>query len=108
MVPGAEVLSRIRTRIPSLLNHSASTSPVGPAPTISTSLRVISLFSSVPGSSMVQSQSAGRLTAQRKMYPAGVTMEQDAAAEVIACAMPLIVWLTRLNGFDGASCKPID
>src|ERR1700675_3366411 len=37
VVPGASVLSRIRTLEPSFVSQSASTSPVGPAPTIKTS-----------------------------------------------------------------------
>ncbi|PAU57280.1 hypothetical protein BZL43_14725 [Pseudomonas sp. PICF141] len=35
-------------------------------------------------------------TALQRYSAAG---EQSAAVTVIACAMPLIVWLTRLNGF---------
>ena len=38
VVPGSEVLSMIRTRTPSRVSQSANTKPVGPAPTIRTSL----------------------------------------------------------------------
>jgi len=40
-VPGPSVLSMIRTATPIRVSHSARTSPVGPAPTIRTSLRLI-------------------------------------------------------------------
>ena len=41
VVPGSAVLSMIRTATPSLVSQSASTSPVGPAPTIKTGTSVL-------------------------------------------------------------------
>ena len=38
VVPGSAVLSTIRTRMPSRVSHSANTKPVGPAPTMRTSV----------------------------------------------------------------------
>src|SRR5262249_34966451 len=42
VVPGSAVLSMTRTVTPSFVSQSARTKPVGPAPTIKTSLRAIS------------------------------------------------------------------
>ena len=47
--PGLAVLSTIRTRTPSRVSHSASTRPVGPAPTIRTPASCITARFSVPG-----------------------------------------------------------
>src|SRR5438067_4081551 len=44
VVPGSEVLSTIRTGTPSRASHSANTRPVGPAPTIRTSVLVVLKF----------------------------------------------------------------
>src|SRR4051794_37575254 len=38
VVPGSEVLSTMRTRMPSRVSHRANTKPVGPAPTMRTSV----------------------------------------------------------------------
>ncbi|MNL11656.1 hypothetical protein D3C87_1324980 [compost metagenome] len=62
------------------------------------------------GSVRAWGQAGCPMEAPHRSAPAGLCQwkEQCIVRAVIACAMPLIVWLTRLNGFDGASCKPID